>query len=344
MHSPVRRVLALLFAVSFLAAACSGDDSSGGGGAASSAAARVDGVAIPASKVTDDLQVLVAAIDAVPGDLLPPEQRIELKARYRASDTTYTPEARADVLTNLILKVVIDRGLEQFKIAVESQDTEAATTQVDNPNGSILHYASAAAKKDAVDTGARAARLFRYLEDRANVWFSDADVDAYYQLKKANFDQPTACTAHILVADEALATRLLGELRGGASFASLAAANSTDPSNKDAGGDLGCTAEGQFVPEFEAAVKQARDGDLIGPVKTQFGFHLIRVISTYKAPAYDAELKTQVRTQLATPRGWLDLTLSRTKIEVDSSFGTWSNDDIAVVPPAATAGSTTTTR
>lgn len=343
MHSPLRRVLALLFAVSVLAAACSGDDSSGGGGA-STTAARVDGVAIPSSKVTDDLQVLVTAIDAVPGDLLAPEQRSELKARYRSSPSTFTPEARADVLTNLILKVVIDRGLTQFKLTVESQDTEASTTQIDNPNGSILHYASAAAKKEAIDTGARAARLFRYLEDPANVWFADADVDAYYQLKKATFDQPTACTAHVLVADEALATRLLGELRGGASFASIAAAHSTDPSNKDAGGDLGCTAEGQFVPEFEAAVKQARDGDLIGPVKTQFGYHLIRVISTYKAPAYDAELKAQVRSQLATPRGWLDLTLSRTKIEVDAAFGTWSNDDIAVVPPAAAAGASTTTR
>lgn len=61
-------------------------------------------------------------------------------------------------------------------------------------------------------------------------------------------------------------------------FATLAKANSEDEGSKSKGGDLGFFRRGQMVPEFESAAFNAKAGDLVGPVKTNFGYHLIKVL------------------------------------------------------------------
>ncbi len=65
--------------------------------------------------------------------------------------------------------------------------------------------------------------------------------------------------------------------RAGADFAALAAEHSDDPGSKDSGGDLGWFGRGRMVPEFEEAVFAAKPGDIVGPVKSQFGYHIIKV-------------------------------------------------------------------
>lgn len=83
---------------------------------------------------------------------------------------------------------------------------------------------------------------------------------------------------HILVADEAKAKDLITQLNDGADFAKLAAANSGDPGNKDKGGDLGWFSKADMVPEFAEAAFKIEKGK-IGqtPVKTQFGWHVVKV-------------------------------------------------------------------
>ena len=74
------------------------------------------------------------------------------------------------------------------------------------------------------------------------------------------------------------AMALLADLRGGADFAALARAQSADKGSAARGGDLGRFGPGKMVPEFDAAVFALRQpGDLAGPVKTQFGYHLIEL-------------------------------------------------------------------
>lgn len=82
---------------------------------------------------------------------------------------------------------------------------------------------------------------------------------------------------HILVKDEALAKNLMEELRSGGDFQRLAKKFSKCPSGKK-GGDLGWFGRNEMVPEFEKAAFGGRKGDVIGPVKTQFGWHIIKVI------------------------------------------------------------------
>jgi peptidyl-prolyl cis-trans isomerase D len=65
--------------------------------------------------------------------------------------------------------------------------------------------------------------------------------------------------------------------RSGGDFAELASKYSEDPGSKDNGGDLGWFGRGEMVPEFETAVFGAKPGDILGPVESQFGFHIIKV-------------------------------------------------------------------
>jgi peptidyl-prolyl cis-trans isomerase D len=90
--------------------------------------------------------------------------------------------------------------------------------------------------------------------------------------------------AHILVnfgtdtnAAKQKADMIYQRLKNGEDFNKLAAENSDDPANKFTGGDLGWFTKGAMVKEFEDAVSAANIGDVIGPVKTQFGFHIIKV-------------------------------------------------------------------
>lgn len=85
-----------------------------------------------------------------------------------------------------------------------------------------------------------------------------------------------AAARHILVDSEAKCLQLKTEIENGADFADVAKANSSCPSGKS-GGDLGTFGRGQMVPEFDEAVFNGNVGEVQGPVKTQFGYHLLEV-------------------------------------------------------------------
>jgi peptidyl-prolyl cis-trans isomerase C len=102
---------------------------------------------------------------------------------------------------------------------------------------------------------------------------------------------------HILVKTEEEAKKLIAELDGGADFEKLAAAHTTDPSGKETGGDLGYFGAGMMVPEFEKAAFETAPGSYTKTaVKTQFGFHIIKVEDkrTKQPPEFDT-VKDQVR-------------------------------------------------
>ncbi|RVU84018.1 peptidylprolyl isomerase [Leucothrix sargassi] len=81
---------------------------------------------------------------------------------------------------------------------------------------------------------------------------------------------------HILVASEEACLKLKEEIEGGKDFAAAAKEHSSCPSGAK-GGDLGNFGPGQMVPEFDKVVFSAEVGTVQGPVKTQFGYHLLEV-------------------------------------------------------------------
>jgi peptidyl-prolyl cis-trans isomerase C len=82
--------------------------------------------------------------------------------------------------------------------------------------------------------------------------------------------------SHILVGSEKEAKDLLAKLNSGEKFPELAKKWSKCPSGKK-GGELGWFGKGQMVPEFERAAFEGEKGKIVGPVKTQFGWHLIKI-------------------------------------------------------------------
>ncbi len=88
----------------------------------------------------------------------------------------------------------------------------------------------------------------------------------------------TATARHILVSTSEACEELKAQIEAGADFAELARQHSQCPSGKQ-GGDLGQFAQGQMVPEFDRVVFNEEVGKVHGPVKTQFGYHLLEVTS-----------------------------------------------------------------
>ena len=89
---------------------------------------------------------------------------------------------------------------------------------------------------------------------------------------------PKASARHILVATEQQCSTLKTQIEGGADFGAVARQHSSCPSGQS-GGDLGSFSPGMMVPEFDKVVFSAPVGTVQGPVKTEFGYHLIEVTS-----------------------------------------------------------------
>jgi len=132
------------------------------------------------------------------------------------------------------------------------------------------------------------------------VHVSNSDVKAYFDKNHALYDKPAQVRArHILVADQKTAQTVLAKLKAGGSWDALAKQYSTDPSTKDKGGELGWFGRGQMVPQFQDAAFGASVGQIVGPVKSPFGYHVIQVEG--KRPATKATLASvqgQIKDQL----------------------------------------------
>ncbi|WP_246345900.1 peptidylprolyl isomerase [Sedimentibacter hydroxybenzoicus] len=106
---------------------------------------------------------------------------------------------------------------------------------------------------------------------------SDEELKGYYEKHKDTYvTQEMVKASHILVDSEEKATEILEDITDGLSFEDAAKEFSSCPS-KEAGGALGQFGKGQMVPEFEDAVFAMQAGEISGPVKTQFGYHLIKL-------------------------------------------------------------------
>ncbi len=132
------------------------------------------------------------------------------------------------------------------------------------------------------------------------VQVADGEVRQYYDAHPDEFKRPEQVRAsHILVQSEDEAKRIDALAKApGADFAALAKQYSTDTVSKDKGGDLGYFARDQMVKEFADTAFSLRSGDISNPVKSQFGWHIIKVVDHRPAgqPSFD-EAKEQVRKQ-----------------------------------------------
>ncbi|NTW47175.1 MAG: peptidylprolyl isomerase, partial [Chlorobaculum sp.] len=138
--------------------------------------------------------------------------------------------------------------------------------------------------------------------------------NGYYRLlkiKSITTGEPVASASHILIrinpADKADGQRVMGllkqiseELRGGASFASLAAKYSQDPGSARNGGYVGWFTKDRMVPQFAQAVFAGRPGQIVGPVQTQFGVHVIKIEGFDNRRIVASEVARQIKASTLT--------------------------------------------
>jgi peptidyl-prolyl cis-trans isomerase C len=136
---------------------------------------------------------------------------------------------------------------------------------------------------------------------------SDEEIQNYYEKnKEAQFTTPEQrCVRHILFNKDQKekAEDIKKQLENGGDFAKLAKENSQDPGSAAQGGDLGCLGKGETVPEFEQAAFGAERGEIVGPVQTEFGYHILQVTDVKPEQTRSLqEVESQIRAQLASEK------------------------------------------
>lgn len=168
-----------------------------------------------------------------------------------------------------------------------------------------------AADSEKLGQGADFETRLKYLKRRAlrELYFekvikasvSDADARKLYddQVKLIKPEEEVSAR-HILVETEDKAKELKEKIKAGGDFVALAKENSKDPGSKEDGGNLGYFGHGQMVPQFEEVVFKLAKGDVSDPVKTQFGWHLIKIEDKRmkQPPAFDIVKDRIIQSQL----------------------------------------------
>ena len=133
----------------------------------------------------------------------------------------------------------------------------------------------------------------------SDIKVTDKEVKKYYDDNKSMFELPAPeiRASHILVDTEDKAKEILAEIENGADFGELAKEHSKDPGSKELGGDLGYFAKGKMVPEFERAAFALKPGEISDIVKSEHGYHIIKVTGERTSLSYD-DAKDYIRINL----------------------------------------------
>lgn len=192
-----------------------------------------------------------------------------------------------DVLTELVHEKVLSEKYE-----VTDKEVQKEFDNLKNQYGAQFESVVQTQGEETVKQMVKV-DLLRKKAAEAEAEVTDEDIKAYYDTLEGQIK-----ASHILVADEATAKEVKEKLAAGEKFEDLAKEYSTDPGSAQNGGDLGWFGEGAMVPEFQEAAFKLKEGEVSEPVKTDFGFHIIKVTETVKPfEEMKESLKETVREQ-----------------------------------------------
>lgn len=297
---------------------------------------------------------LPADAAAAVGDTVITERTLEVLVRAQSADPTQplaqpgpeqfsgVADLQRQVLTQLIEDAVVAVAATELGIEIDPEQVEEQFQQLAGQFGGEegLRREIRARGRTEEDVRAQLAAVVRgdllssFFQEQVEV--SESEVRAAYE-RDLDTLYRVADAAHILVGDEALAEDIAAQVRRGADFAELAAQHSIDEFSRASGGALGENPRGRFVEEFDDAVWNAEPGEIVGPVQTQFGWHVIRVDDFRTVPFSDVE--DAIRDQLTTEQGqgafdeWFEQALREADVRVDGRLGSWDPELGQVVPP-----------
>lgn len=207
-------------------------------------------------------------IATVNGKPIPKSLQDEWVAQLVANGGKDTPEARRQITENLVANALVEQEAAKRKIS-------------DDPKVKFaLDYAKFRILQEA---------LLR--DEMAKHPVSEKEIKARYEEEKAALGNKEYEVSHILVKDQKTAENIEKKLAAGGNFAALAKEFSVDTGAKENGGDLGWNRPAVFVKPFADAVKNMKKGEISkAPVKTEFGWHIIKVndVKEVPFPTYDS--------------------------------------------------------
>jgi parvulin-like peptidyl-prolyl isomerase len=314
-------LLALLGALVVLAAAC------GAGQGPPTAAAVVNGEEIPVSAV--EARYASASQSPQLAEQLAADEDGEIRA-----------QVQAQILSQLIRSTLVAQGAGNLGIEVTDADVDSRLEELVEEFGGQDAFDQLVEQnnltEDDVRTQIRDLVYQERVEERltADLEVPEAEIAGYYESQRAQrYEQVEA--RHILVETEAEAEDVLARLDAGEEFAELAEELSIDPGSGQRGGDLGAFGRGQMVPPFEEAAFDAEVGEVVGPVESDFGFHVIEVTRRIDRSLDDvrdeiaAELLEGERARVV--GGWLGDQTTAAEVTVNPRFGAWDAEGGRVV-------------
>lgn len=223
----------------------------------------------PASAQSDPVVAKVNGTDVKQSDLNAAEEELAGQLPPMA------PDAKRDYLVTYVADMMlVAKAAEDRKLA----ETDDFKRKMANARSKLLMEALLQAEAKAAVT-------------------DEAMKKVYDEAIKQMANEEEVSARHILVETEDEAKKILADLKKGADFVAIAKEKSKDPGSKENGGDLGFFSKEQMVPEFAEAAFKLNKGQLSEPVKSQFGWHVIRVDDKRKKqpPEFD-KVKDQIQT------------------------------------------------
>lgn len=194
-----------------------------------------------------------------------------------------------DTLDSLVTNKMIEMEAKKEKVKVTGTEIDEELTKLQESYGGEEAFTSALEQNNVSMDKIREDIEFYLLAEKLiepDIAITDEEMKTYFEENKDSFDEKEQVKAsHILVEDEATAKKVKEELDSGKDFAELAKEYSTDTSNAADGGDLGYFSKGEMAEEFEKAAFEIEVNTVSNPVKTDFGYHIIKVSDKKAAKA-----------------------------------------------------------
>ena len=333
--------LALLLALALLAAGC------GGGG--SSKSVPSDAVA----KVGDNTITKAQFTFLLAGAKRTYAAR---KTPFPKAGSTQYKQLQDQAMQYLVQQSELEQKAKDLGVTVTDKDVDARLAQIKKQyfNGKEAEYRKQLKAQGLTEPQLRqdlhaqilSEKLYKKVTGATKV--TDADVKTYYNANRAQYGTAASRDVrHILVANKKLADQLESQLKGGASFATLAKKYSKDPGSAKSGGKLTIT-KGQTVPEFDKEAFALKTNAISPPVHTQYGWHIIQALSAVKAAKTTplATVQEQIRQQLLqtkktdTMTKWLDNVKKgyAKTVSYQAGYAPASTDTTSTTTTASTTG------
>ena len=224
----------------------------------------------------------------------------------------------SNILSQMIDAEIINQEAKKEKIQVTDEEIDAEMENYMAQYGgeemfeSVLQQ-SGLTKDDLKGDIIQYIQIEKLVDSR--IFITDEEIKEYFEENKDKLGQEEQVKAsHILVEDEKTAKDLKKQLDDGADFAELAKEHSTDPGSAENGGELGFFGKGKMVKEFEDVAFATKVGEISEPVKSEKGYHIIKVEEKKEAKEATLEEKKEE----------IKDTLYRNKVQTE--YATWMNE------------------